>query len=494
LSTLNDSLFRAGASIEEGEFRFHALHEHQKSSDYELAVCSEDATGVIKKITYNATTNTFTGFSAPLKHGIPIAHHFQTDSFNQLSEWFENNHKSNLLNIHMVQPLTSSNLHLSPFLLAAYGIDSKFKAVDVLNRWIWTLEQSRQSNVRIVAFSTDCDPRYLLAMRLATGFFAKYMNTSICNRKDTLEIPLPKNWSTWFFMENRQLFFCFQDPIHLCTKLRNRILSDTSTMLIGKEEISMEILITLIQNKSKLVHGLVQTDVNPKDRQNFSSCLKLSSDDVLVALEDLDDSEATRVYLILLRSIVLAYVEHDTSIIDRLYYGWLAVFLCRIWQTWLHTVDKTQILGHDSKKTPNDLFITTPAHFSIELNAHSLLAICLLVKQQQLPESALSISKYHSQSCENTFRLTRSMSGPFSSIVNFTIDQFLKRAGKLAVLTDIETKSESGQLECPLQFPKHHKRRRRMASNKSTSNSSIDRLTNENIENTICRAFDDAYE
>ncbi len=44
-------------------------------------------------------------------------------------------------------------------------------------------------------------------------------------------------------------------------------------------------------------------------------------------------------------------MEHDTSIIDRVYYGWLAVFLCRIWQTWLHIVDKTQILGHDSNSS-----------------------------------------------------------------------------------------------------------------------------------------------
>ena len=50
------------------------------------------------------------------------------------------------------------------------------------------------------------------------------------------------------------------------------------------------------------------------------------------------------------------------------------------------------------------------------------------------------------------------MSGSFSCIVNFTIEQFLKRAGKLSVLTDIEQKSESGQLKCSLKFPKHHKR------------------------------------
>ncbi len=140
------------------------------------------------------------------------------------------------------------------------------------------------------------------------------------------------------------------------------------------------------------------------------------------------------------------------------------------------------------------IYLSPRLHISLSSSMLSLLAICLLVKQHQLPESALSISKYHSQSRENTFRLTRSMSGAFSSIVNFTIEQFLKGVGKLAVLTQIESKSESGQLECPLQFPKHHKRRRKItAAKKSSSSSPIDLLTNENFEKTICRAFDDAY-
>jgi hypothetical protein len=86
------------------------------------------------------------------------------------------------------------------------------------------------------------------------------------------------------------------------------------------------------------------------------------------------------------------------------------------------------------------------------------------------------------------------MSGAFSSIVNFTIEQFVRRAGKLAVLTDIESKSESGQLDCPLQFPKHHKRRRKIeASRKLSSYSSLDLLTDENIETIISRSYRDAF-
>ncbi|CAF5169399.1 unnamed protein product, partial [Rotaria magnacalcarata] len=61
MPTLNESLGKAGACIEEGEFRYNVLHDHQKSYGYQIAVCSEDATAVIKKVTYNAATNTFTG-------------------------------------------------------------------------------------------------------------------------------------------------------------------------------------------------------------------------------------------------------------------------------------------------------------------------------------------------------------------------------------------------------------------------------------------------
>lgn len=189
--------------------------------------------------------------------------------------------------------------------------------------------------MRVINFSTDCDPRYLLAMRLATGFFAKVEGSLIPDRMDRLTIHVPKEWSSWFYMRTSQLFLCFQDPVHLCTKIRNRMLSSTATMLIGKQVVSVKTLLTLIHGESKLVHGLVKTDVEPKDRQNYHSCWKISREAVIVALGDVDASEATVVYLRLLRSVIVAFVENDTSISDRIYHSWFAVFLCRIWQTWL---------------------------------------------------------------------------------------------------------------------------------------------------------------
>ena len=95
IPTLDESLERAGATIEEGKFQYDPLRDHQKSFGYEIAVCSEDSTAVIKRVSYTVSTNSFTGFSTPLKNGIPIARHFQTDYFDQLKTWFENQDKGN---------------------------------------------------------------------------------------------------------------------------------------------------------------------------------------------------------------------------------------------------------------------------------------------------------------------------------------------------------------------------------------------------------------
>jgi hypothetical protein len=356
-------------------------------------------------------------------------------------------------------------------------------------------ENSRQADVRIVAFATDCDPRYLHAMRFALGFFVETDTSSHYDPNHLLQIELPRDWSRWFFMRTRQLFFCMQDPIHLCTKLRNRMLSRTASLSIGKEKVSTEVLITLIQSKSKLDHGLVKTDIEPRDRQNFYSCLKISSHEVLSALEDIDGSLATQIYLRLIRCVVVAYIEHDTPILDRIYHGWFAVFLCRIWWTWLETLDDKELAECEIVGARSRSFITIPALFSIELNAHCLLSICLLVIKGDLPKSALSISKYDSQSCESTFRLIRSMSGPFSSIVNFTTEQFLKRAAKLSVLTEIENQCNSGRIDNPLQFPKHHKRRRkRSVPRMPVAGMPNDLLSYENMEKAIHLAFDHAYD
>lgn len=264
--------------------------------------------------------------------GLPSINHFRTNSYHELERWFDELHRSKLINVHLIEPILSqsSDVHSRPYVLSAYGIDNKTKAVEVLQRWVYIYSQCKSRNIRVVGFSTDADSRYLKAMKLALGFFIRTPNINLTNREnDSFDINMPQSWS-FFFMRSKQLFYCMQDGIHLATKIRNRLLSTTANMSMGNIEIKTDHLLALIRKHSKIDHNLVKSDIIPNDRQNFVSCLKISSSDVLALLNE-PETKATHIYLYLLNLVILTYVRTDTSPTDRIYFGWIIVFVYRMW-------------------------------------------------------------------------------------------------------------------------------------------------------------------
>ncbi len=156
LTMLNTLISNSNSKISEAEFQFDQLQKHFENLNIQYAFGSEDATGVIKKIKYDSTTNTFNGFPTPLDRGVPIKEYYRTDSYDTLKFWFNSIDKSSLLNVHMIQPVQSSNQSTipSPFLLSAYGIDNTATANDILQRWWYIFNQCLQRNIRIIGFST----------------------------------------------------------------------------------------------------------------------------------------------------------------------------------------------------------------------------------------------------------------------------------------------------------------------------------------------------
>jgi hypothetical protein len=151
--------------------------------------------------------------------------------------------------------------------------------------------------------------------------------------------------------------------VHLCTKLRNRLLSKTACLLFGGEIISNLVLIHIISTTSKIRHGLVYSDVQPRDRQNFYSCQKICQEDVFKILKTMDgifpNTKGIYVYLKLIECIIFAYCEKDILLTDRLHYAWLSVFICRFWRVWLNTHSKETL-----EKTFSTQFDTLVASLS----------------------------------------------------------------------------------------------------------------------------------
>ncbi|CAF3522380.1 unnamed protein product [Rotaria socialis] len=220
-------------------------------------------------------------------------------------------------------------------------------------------------------------------------------------------------------------------------------------------------------------------------------------------LQEINDSHATVVYLSIIRCIIIAFIDPSTPTATRIYYAWLAVFVCRLWRTWLNLVPKqdfndriSQMANHSDiakekfkqKTTKKCFFITSTAFLCIELNAHNLTYLTLLVAEDQLPLETLKVSIFNSQTCENFFRLSRSMSGTFSTSVNFSVQQFLNRQEKISFLNSIKTQSNSSYSSSKFVFPNHHKTQQ----NHKYSTIQPEKITKQQVQEQVDRAFKDA--
>ena len=196
-----------------------------------------------------------------------------------------------------------------------------------------------------------------------------------------------------------------------------------------------------------------------------------------------------------MENIRLAYIEKTTKIADRILHAWVTVFIFRFWSMWINQMEKKDLdltfsrfsdFNITSKKqkikTKRQYFITYQSYISVEINAHSLVYLTVLVSEGQLPPEALNICLQNSQTCESTFRSSRPISSMSSAGVNFTVPQFLARISKLSTFQHI--KSNTGQNN--LRFPQHHKL---SATTRNTSTSSNTIIPSKNhVESSVLNA------
>ena len=137
------------------------------------------------------------GFSTPLVKEVPTINQFQTDGFADLQRWFKEYDKSTMINIHLIEPLltrSNASVHFCPYILATYGTNNRFKAINVLRRWFFLYNKCKDQDNHLVGFATDCDSRYLKAMRLSLGVFAQLSNFDLSNENNEMfDIDYPQS-------------------------------------------------------------------------------------------------------------------------------------------------------------------------------------------------------------------------------------------------------------------------------------------------------------
>lgn len=203
-----------------------------------------------------------------------------------------------------------------------------------------------------------------------------------------------------------------QDPVHIGTKGRNRMLKKDIKLPMGNMFATIDHLRKLLRTVPKHVHGLSHIDVFPIDRMNFTSFEKLIKNRVILALkEHITDSQATVQYLCIFRDIVNSFTNFDLTPLDRIFLVYRSCYFLRIWR---HSIKSSR------SYTLKDNFITYNAYMCAELNAFSLLHLLKKFREQNEPEKFLP-TLFNSQSCEKIFRLFRSMGTTQFTKINFTL-------------------------------------------------------------------------
>ena len=144
-----------------------------------------------------------------------------------------------------------------------------------------------------------------------------------------------------------------------------------------------------------------------------------------------------------------------------------------------------------SAKEKDNFFITKGAYYSAEINIHCLTSIIILVSKGYLPSYALNTYLFSSQPCEATFRTARALTGTLSTITNFSVCQFMNKIEKISILNHIKSTEESSNTPCSLKFPIHHKHQRNEPV-RSMNNNNTSRITLDDIEKTITKAYHQA--
>ena len=295
------------------------------------------------------------------------------------------------------------------FVLFSLCTDSKYNHQQILQRWNYVEQQLSDRGITVISHGSDGAGPFLKAMT---------MKSSLFNHEHRERVP--KFWTFYWMPDFRQNSLVCQDVIHLLAKLRTRVLTPSNLITIGDEVACRAHFAQGLKIFSKADHGLTQQMIDNKDKQNYSSIEVLLShgvEECLTKMESKDRTKGTLVYLWLMRNIRDSFFDKSISPLQRVLFMWRTIFFLRIWRVWLH----------ENGYSESDYFITQNAYACTELNGHLIINIIYNIIHNKFPKESLRVWTYGSQACEQSFRLLRSMTPTFSTIVNFSMKGMILR-------------------------------------------------------------------
>ncbi|KAJ8685783.1 hypothetical protein QAD02_021576 [Eretmocerus hayati] len=421
LSAIDKFINQSAETVTEGELMIDQMVKFLDVRGLpRVVVLSEDATRIVNKLCYNSHSDQYVGRVLPNdENSMPIPGSFPCKTKEQIEDYFKHNDVSKLFYVYMAQPVAEG---APSFCLMMLGPRNKFDAVDSITRLNYIRNQIVQRGVTVLAVASDGDPRLLKMHKMIAGVGepTEYVFTI-----DGITVPFPELHENMSLIENPS-----QDIHHVGTKLRNRFADDSYSMPMGNYTASFGDLEYLMTASSKDKHKLNASDIDPTDEMNFKSVLKICSEEVTEELEKhVPSSNASCIYLTCLRNILHAYLAKNMSFGERMYEMFNSLLSIRYWRAWL---GNDKLHGHEVSLT----FILQNTYECIEVNAHTLFKVVVRCLEIKSFENFLSWL-FGSQPVESFFRICRSQSTAFSTVVNCTVHEATHKVSKIKLQRDI---------------------------------------------------------
>ncbi|KAK3920118.1 E3 SUMO-protein ligase ZBED1 [Frankliniella fusca] len=428
ISTVDRTLKKYSTPVIEGTFRFQELKDFLLQHNLPLKVTiSEDGTRVQEKFLYDSATNQIIGPVLPLsENGVPITGSFPATSAAAIATHLEHGQVASCAYAIMAQPLRKGS---PSFCLALFGTDNRFCAEQVFKRWHFITEELSKLGIEVENFLSDGDSKLLSAMH--SLLFSPNGMT------------FKSEWKDWYFAKSGPQFTVVQDPIHTINKFRSR-LKPSNLLPIGDFTVSQAHLRILIKTEAKAKHGLTDFDLDNNDKMSFTISMRICSERVTDLMKSaVKVSEATVCFLTNMRYVMQACLDETLSAAERIHKIWHCVFFLRFWKIWL--------TKHKSYNMDN--FVTYNLYLCVEIIAHSFISLLVKYRDNLTPEFFL-VSLFSSQACESFFRLARSMTSTQSTVINFSMKEFLCRVRRVDMLHYIISK-----LSKKLDFPRDKRKK-----------------------------------
>lgn len=182
------------------------------------------------------------------------------------------------------------------------------------NRHEYIETELRKEEIDVICKLADGDPKELSAMIQET--FPK----TTSSHPDSEYFHCDMNSSS-----------CVQDTVHMGNKFKTKLLKDSVVLALGDLVASSAHLLIVINEESKLNHGLTSHNLQKQDKMNFALSQKMCSERVIECLRKIPGTNGIA-YLNVMRHTMDSFLQTGITPLQRVLLIWRSLCFLMRWK------------------------------------------------------------------------------------------------------------------------------------------------------------------